>query len=352
MMRLFVDTIASVVFGIESNVVKNPESAFFTAAQEAVKPNLTNALRSLLAFFARRFMEAFSIRSTSPATTKFFLDVVSDTVDYRENNKVERPDLLSLLIQLKNRGFVDPDKADGKVAEQGQPGDKKLTMNEVAANVFVFFIAGFESSSGTSSFTLYELAKQPELLKKVQQEVDQVLADFDGKLTYDAIMSMPYLEMCINETLRKYPPLAFITREAMVTRKVPLTEVTVEKGTRVVVPVRALHYDPLYWPDPEKYDPERHTAEKKATRPAVTFMPFGEGPRMCIAARLGVVQIKTALVRLLSKYTVTVSKDEPDKVRMNPKSFATTSDMPLNITFHPRKAADGIQKRRQSVVSG
>lgn len=358
MMRLFVDTISSVAFGIESNVVRNPDSEFYKAAQRAVAPTLSNALRSLLAMFGREIQQTFNVRASSASTTKFFLDLVRESVEYRETNKIDRPDMLNLLIQLKNKGFVDADKGDAKdkdssPARQGAAGEtRRLTTNEIAAQVFIFFIAGFESSSGTTSFTLYELAKQPALLERVHQEVDQVLADFDGKITYEAIMSLPYLEMCISETLRMYAPLAFITREAMVTRKVPLTELTVEKGTRLVVPTRALHYDPVYWPDPYKYDPERHTADKKATRPAAAYLPFGDGPRICIAGRLGMVQVKTALVRLLSKYTVSVGENEPAKVSMNPRSFTTTPDMPLNVIFKPRRPADGVQKRRQSVVSG
>ncbi|KAK3911614.1 Cytochrome P450 6k1 [Frankliniella fusca] len=355
MMRLFVDTISSVAFGIESNVVKNPQSEFYTAAKKAVEPSVSNALRSLLAMFGREIQQVFQVRSTNRETTKFFTEVVRESIEYRENKKIDRPDMLNLLIQLKNRGFVDADKADkDSTATRQEPAGNsiKLTTNDIAAQVFVFFIAGFESSSGSTSFTLYELAKQPKLLERVHQEVDQVLADHDGKITYEAIMSMPYLEMCINETLRMYAPLPFISREAMVTRKVPLTELTVEKGTRLLIPVRALHYDPVYWPDPYKYDPERHTPDKKATRPTAAYLPFGDGPRICIAGRLGMVQVKTALVRLLSKYTVSVGDNEPDKVPINPRSFATTPDIPLNVTFRPRRPADGIQKRHQSVASG
>lgn len=91
----------------------------------------------------------------------------------------------------------------------------------------------------------------------------------------------PSFLVCPSETLRKYPPLAVITREAGTTRRVPLTDVEVSKGTRVVVPIRALHYDPQYWPDPERYDPERFSEEQKASRPALAYLPFGDGPRIC-----------------------------------------------------------------------
>lgn len=71
-------------------------------------------------------------------------------------------------------------------------------MGDLAAQVFVFFIAGFESSSGTTSSTLYELAKQPALLAKVLDEVDRTLAEHDGKISYESVMSMPYLDKCVS----------------------------------------------------------------------------------------------------------------------------------------------------------
>lgn len=95
-----------------------------------------------------------------------------------------------------------------------------------------------------------------------------------------------------------YAPLAFITREAMVTRKVPQTDVTVEKGTRLVVPVRALHFDPQYWPNPDQYDPERFSEEQKKTRPSAVYLPFGDGPRICIGRAASTVKEKKPIIIL------------------------------------------------------
>lgn len=71
-------------------------------------------------------------------------------------------------------------------------------MDDVAAQVYIFFVAGFESSAGTTSFTLYEMAKNPEIAKNILKEVDQVMQTFNGQISYEAIMSMPYLDKAIS----------------------------------------------------------------------------------------------------------------------------------------------------------
>lgn len=95
-------------------------------------------------------------------------------------------------------------------------------------------------------------------------------------------MTLPYLDMVVKETLRKYPPLPFLDRVAMHDYGLPGTELVIEKGTPVYIPMLGLHYDPEYFPNPEKYDPERFTEENKHKRPAYVYMPFGEGQHNCI----------------------------------------------------------------------
>jgi cytochrome P450 family 6 len=84
------------------------------------------------------------------------------------------------------------------------------------------------------------------------------------------------------ETLRKYPPVPFLTRECTKRYTVPGTDVTIEKGTLVVIPVIGFHKDQKYYPNPEKFEPDRFSQEMKNQRPHFTYLPFGEGPRICI----------------------------------------------------------------------
>jgi len=85
-----------------------------------------------------------------------------------------------------------------------------------------------------------------------------------------------------SETLRKYPPLPMLSRECSRPYKIPGTDTVLEKGVVVIIPVTALHYDSKYYPEPDRFDPERFSEEEKQKRHHYVYLPFGEGPRICI----------------------------------------------------------------------
>jgi cytochrome P450 family 6 len=88
--------------------------------------------------------------------------------------------------------------------------------------------------------------------------------------------------MYFSETLRKYPPATILSRECTKVYKIPGTNVVLEKGMTTIIPVLALHHDPKYYPDPERFDPERFNEDEKKKRHHYVYLPFGEGPRICI----------------------------------------------------------------------
>ncbi|EFN89628.1 Probable cytochrome P450 6a13 [Harpegnathos saltator] len=141
----------------------------------------------------------------------------------------------------------------------------KLTMLEATAQAFVFFLAGFESSSTTATFCLYELALHQDVQDKVRQEIDETLEK--------------------HETLRKYPPLPFLSRTCTKDIILPTSNFHVPKGTSVTVPVFGVQRDPSIYPDPDKFDPGRFDADQVATRHPYAFLPFGEGPTSLRANR-------------------------------------------------------------------
>lgn len=84
------------------------------------------------------------------------------------------------------------------------------------------------------------------------------------------------------ETLRKYPPTFALFRKASQNYHVPNDSLIIEKDHKLIIPIYSLHYDPKYFPDPETFNPERFSPEEKAKRSSSVYLPFGDGPRICI----------------------------------------------------------------------
>ncbi|PSN29879.1 Cytochrome P450 6j1, partial [Blattella germanica] len=135
-------------------------------------------------------------------------------------------------------------------------------------------------SSVRFSFTLYELALNPDIQKRVRDEVKEVLDKNNNEVTYDVVQEMKYLDMVLCETMRRHPSIPTVDRRCREDWSHP-SGVKLRAGTPVYIPIYALHHDPLYFPNPEKFDPERFTDENKQKIPHFAYMPFGEGPRSC-----------------------------------------------------------------------
>lgn len=187
--RFTTDVIGNCGYGIECNSLMDPDAKFIQMAYKVLNHPRSSMLKQLFAISFPRLARALRLTITAPDVSKFFLGVVRDTVEYREVNGIQRNDFMNLLIQLKNRGTVD----DNKVNEDG-----KLTLNEISAQAFIFFIAGSETSSTVMAFTVYELSLNQDIQDRARDCVMDVLLRHNGELTYEALTEMTYLDHCIN----------------------------------------------------------------------------------------------------------------------------------------------------------
>jgi cytochrome P450 family 6 len=157
---------------------------------------------------------------------------------------------------------------------------KTMTYEEIAANIFIFYIAGNETSASTVAYSLYELTQNVKLMHRAQEDIKLALERHQGELTYESIMDMKFIDLCVKETLRKYP-FPLLNRECTKDYPIPGSNFTIRKGTAVIVSLMGLHRDEKFFPNAEKYDPDRFTEEMRAYDEDM-YMPFGAGPRNCI----------------------------------------------------------------------
>ncbi|ERL85835.1 hypothetical protein D910_03250 [Dendroctonus ponderosae] len=177
--------------------------------------------------------------------------------------------------ELKGKDLIDI------IIEESKNKNVHFDQNVMMAQALQFFAAGFESVSAILSFTLYELCVNPQLQDRLRTEIFENLEKHDG-ITCEGVSEMKFLDMCIAETLRKYPALPFLDRTCLRDYKVENSDLVIEKATAVYIPMFALHYNPEFFPQPEKYDPQRFADKSKINKEGLYYVPFGDGPRICI----------------------------------------------------------------------
>ncbi|PNF15724.1 Cytochrome P450 6k1 [Cryptotermes secundus] len=327
--RYSTDIISSCAFGIKSNCLRNPHAEFRSWGKKIFEPHLRQRITSFLNLLFPALVPALKLSLIPKDVSNYFRRMVKQTVEFRQSNNVVANDFLQLMMKMKNKTLGAAEGEDVQLLqkqthalENNEPFE--VTMDVIAAQAFVFFVAGFETSSTTMAFCLYELALNPGIQERLQAEIDSVSEQHGGNITYDSILDMQYLDKVVNETLRKYPPVVLITRECTKTIKLSGTDVTVEKGVQVLLPILALHRDPKYYPDPERFDPERFSEEERKKRPQFSYIPFGEGPRLCIGMRFAMMQVKVGLINVLSKFEVQASDKTPPIAEIDTRAVIMT----------------------------
>lgn len=312
---LMTDMVGSTAFGLRVNSLHNSKAPFREIGRKIFSTNMFRGMEFLTIFFMPHLTKYTGAKFFGKESSLFLRNVFWEVINHRIQSGEKRNDLIDLLIELKQ-----------KYEAEGDLGGFQFSGDDLVAQAAVFFSGGFETSSTTLSFTLFELALNPDVQKTLRKEIFEALDESGGKITYEMVMSLPYLDMVISETLRKYPPLGFLDRITVSDYKIPNSDLVLEKGTPVYISMIGMHYDPEYFPDPHKYDPMRFSNEVKQTRPSFTYFPFGEGPHICIGMRLGLMQSKLGLVQFITKYEVSPCDKTPSiPVTMDPKGLTTTA---------------------------
>ncbi|KAM8712362.1 hypothetical protein ACLKA7_012819 [Drosophila subpalustris] len=323
MARYTTDVIGTCAFGIECNTLRTPETDFRTMAKKAITEMRHGAILTAFHFSFPNLAAKLRMRMIPDDVHEFFMGLVNETIAFREKEEIKRNDFMEMLIELKQKGTFTMD--NGEVITG-------LDIGELAAQVFVFYLAGFETSSSTMSFCLYELAQHTDIQDKLRKDIMSVIEKHDGKLTYECIKDMRYLDQVISETLRLYTIVPFLERKALNDYVVPgHPKYVIEKGTQVILPAAAFHRDEDFYPDPEKFDPERFSPEKVAARDSVEWLPFGDGPRNCVGMRFGQIQTRVGMAQLIKNFKFSVCDKTEIPLKYDPMPFVLGTIGGINV---------------------
>ncbi|XP_061401516.1 probable cytochrome P450 6a21 [Musca vetustissima] len=298
MARFTTDVIGTCAFGIECSSLKDPNAEFRVMGSRSLVEHKHNRLIIGFMISCCELARKLHMKQTPDDIEEFFMRIVRETVEYREKNNIRRNDFMDMLIDLKNKKLIKSEHGDELT---------NLTLEEIAAQAFVFFNAGFETSSTTLSFALYELAKHPEVQDRARKEVMEKLDKYQGELSYECMKEMTYLEQILMETLRLYTVLPVLNRVALEDYVVPQNpKYVIKKGMQIIIPSGAIHRDERYYPKPQEFNPDNFSPEKVAARDSVLFLGFGEGPRNCIGLRFGKMEATIGLALLLQHFKFSV----------------------------------------------
>lgn len=238
--------------------------------------------------------------------------VLMPIITERRKSQQDTGDLLSMLL----------------LSVDDEDPTKRMSDEQVRNEAMTMFLAGHETTANALSWTWYLLAQHPAAEAKLHEELDRVLAGRSP--TLEDLPQLPYTEMVIKEAMRLYPPAWIITRVAK--EDTTIGGYRVPKGTITIASPYVSHRDPRYFPEPEKFDPERFHKVNEERLPRDAYMPFGDGPHICIGNMFAMLEARLILATLASRFQMRLvpgQKIEP---------------VPL-IALRPR---DGIQVQLQA----
>ncbi|XP_063703577.1 cytochrome P450 6a2-like [Culicoides brevitarsis] len=313
--RFTIDIIGSCAFGIECNSLRDTHSEFKEIGMQCFGNSAIEMFKLAFMSAFQRFSRKIGCRFTTKRTEEFFFRIIKETIDHRQKHNVDRNDFMELMIQLMQTGRLKDESSLDESTDESP-----LTFNEIAAQCFIFFVAGFETSSSTMSYCLYELAKNQDVQNRLRSHIHETIRNHNGQVTYEGLLEIPYLDQVINETLRLYPPVSLLQRKLVKPYKVPGTNSYIDPGLVVFISVYGIQRDARYFKDPLKFDPTRFSSENYKNIQPYSFIPFGEGPRQCIGIRFGMMQVRLGIITFLKNFRVEVCEKTAPVIKLAPTS--------------------------------
>ena len=301
------DVIGTCAFGIDMNAMAEEDSEFRRMGRKIFAVSAENIFRLKLRQYLPKIYDLLGYVMPEKNFSPFFTKIVMDTINYRKQNDIFRPDFINMLIELQKH----PNKLE----------NIKLTDTLLTAQAFVFFAAGFETSSSAMSNALYELAQNHEVQDKLREEIAEYFSKNNGQLKYEDIKHLKYLDKVFKETLRKYPAGPILMRKTTSDYTFNDTKVSIPKQMILWIPIFSIHRDPNIYPNPDVFDPERFNEDAIAARHPMHYLPFGDGPRNCIGARFAVCQTKVGLITILCNHKVDVCDKTTIPYEFDPGAF-------------------------------
>ena len=267
-----------------------------------------------------------------------YLDSSVDIASFRTRDRArERLVELVSAIMERRRALADPPRdLLGVLLSKKDAGAPRFAPSVVAGILISTMFAGHHTSAGTAAWTLVELLRAPDYLKRVVEELDALYAD-GREVSYQALREIPRLENAVKEALRLHPPLIWLPRTALV--DFAYGDYVVPKGSIVAVSLSLSNTDPDCFAEPERFDPDRFAPprEEDAKHPWA-YVPFGGGRHRCLGANFAAMQQKAIFSVLLRRFEFSLAAPPASYVD-DDTAMVVRPKQPFRVRYQRRCAA-------------
>jgi cytochrome P450 family 4 len=277
------------IHGLTKKVIKNKKVAFSKGARGSLA---TTSIKTddIKQHDNKSTTVVEGLSFGQSAGLKDDLDVDVDDNDIGEKKRLA---FLDLLLESAENGAVISDE-------------------EIKEQVDTIMFEGHDTTAAASSFFLSLMGIHQHIQDKVVEELDQIFGNSDRAATFQDTLEMKYLERCLMETLRMYPPVPVIARQLKENLKLATGDYVVPSGATVVIATYKLHRLEHIYPNPDKFDPDNFLPERQANRHYYAFIPFSAGPRSCVGRKYAMLKLKIILSTILRNYRVYSDLSEED----------------------------------------
>jgi cytochrome P450 len=287
LMRYTVDVTAGLAFGADINTIESDEEVI----QKHLDKVLPALFRRLMAPFAYwRYFKLPADRALGRHLEELqravdgFIDAARKRMDAEPARRADPTNLIEAMIAARDTEGSGVDDAD------------------VAGNVLTMLLAGEDTTANTLAWMIWLLSRNPAALERARAEVVAALGGEPMPQRYEQLAALPFVEACVNETMRLKPVAPILIIEAI--RETVVGGIQIEPGQTVMCLMRPPAVDERYFPDPQSFDPARwlDSNAKSASSAKRVAMPFGAGPRLCPGRYLAMLEMKTVIAMLLAGF--------------------------------------------------
>ncbi|XP_039481581.1 probable cytochrome P450 310a1 isoform X2 [Drosophila santomea] len=246
-------------------------------------------------------------------------DLIKQSVELREDHGLIRKDILQLLVRFRNGNEVCGDKWQ---LDTINDAEKLLSIKRLAKVAEDLLKVSLDAVASTLTFTLLEILQEPLIVEKLLAEIKD-LSNKSGQLKFEELNGLRYMDMCLQETLRKYPPLPIIERVCRKSYSLPNSKFTIEEGKTLMVPLLAMHRDEKYFSEPMKYKPLRYqqpgndVGQCEVKTKSNAFIGFGIGGSQCVGQNFAKLVIKVALIKLLQNFNLELDPNQMKTIKVS-----------------------------------